>query len=388
MAESGSNLVLKIPKERPPLLLQLNLDILINIFTFCSPRTLSALSLCSKQLYTICNTDVLWKYMIRYRYQSVSTSLDSHFTSYKSLFQNYCYYIHQLNGLWVLHLYPFNILLRISQSKTNSLESIGLMPELRSINSFNNPIEYREIAQFSYKDNSRDTTKDKLIFSCSGEFECGETIKPLQSLELSKAPNRHLVCEMNPGIIEKIAKQDLYVSQRLSILSKLYKDPNCAISLTKVVISQVATVEAQVLTPGVYQGEYSAHGIELLLVYYQEGKIIANKLAGDPNIPGDEISLKCSHINKLRVSSAVYVDLSLEGAMMCGLPPGYYPDKFIAHYTGEGQIAYTGFYNPTFCSGNMYVADNSTFVFAWDSPLFCYTLFRRCEDLSNECKFV
>ena len=388
MAKISSKLVIQIARERPVLLLELNLDILMNILAFCSPQTLSALSLCCKQLYTICNTDVLWKYIIRYRYKNVSTSLMSHFSSNKSLFQHYCYYRHQLNGLWVLHLPPFNIVLRISQSIKNPLESVGLIPELRSINYFNNPIEYQEIAHFFYEDSSTVTaTKNKFIFSCSGEFDCGETIKPLQSMKLSKGPMKNLVCVITPSLIKRLVRKDLYIRERLSILSKRYRDPACEINLTKVVVSQVCTAEPQVLLPGVYQGEYSAHGIELLLLYYQEDKIIVKKLTGDPNIPGDQISLRCSHINKLKVSSPVDVAMSL-GEMAYELPPASFPHKFIAYYTGEGQIAFTGFYNPTFCIGRMYVADDSTFVFAWDSPLFCYGLYRRCEDLTKECTFV
>ena len=389
MAESCLQSDVKIPDERARLLLELNIDILINILTLCSPQTLSAVSRCCKQLYAIYNTDVLWKYIIHSRYRNVSTSLMSHFASHKSLFKHYCYHRHQLTGLWVLHLPPYNTVLRISQSASNCLESIGLMPNLRSIEFFNTPMEYKQIAQFISKDHCGKETMDKYVFSCSGEFDSGETIKPLQSIKLTKEGIiRNLVCAIDPFALRGLENEGVYNRQRYELILQRHMNPTSETSLTKVVINHVCTAEPQLLTPGVYKGDYSAHGVELLLVFYQEGNIIAKKLAGDPYIPGDQISMKCSHQNTLRVTSPVALDLSQGGTLTCHLPPSSYPDKFIAQYNGEGQIAFTGYHNPSFCPGRMYVADSSTFVFCFYSPLFSFKLCKRCEDMSNECMVV
>ncbi|KAI6648588.1 hypothetical protein LOD99_8068 [Oopsacas minuta] len=67
------------------------------------------------------------------------------------------------------------------------------------------------------------------------------------------------------------------------------------LNLTNVVVFKVHTDEPQLLSPGVYRGDYFIHEIELLLVYYQYGMIFVRKLAGDGNIPGDKISIRYQH---------------------------------------------------------------------------------------------
>jgi len=50
------------------------------------------------------------------------------------------------------------------------------------------------------------------------------------------------------------------------------------------------------ITPGIYKGTYSAHGIELINVYYDDDthSIIGRKITGDPNVPCKEITFQAS----------------------------------------------------------------------------------------------
>ncbi|KAI6662005.1 hypothetical protein LOD99_9592 [Oopsacas minuta] len=383
MAESNSELVKQNPAHKPLLLLELPRDILIKIVIVCTPRSLSALSVCCKELYVLCNTDIIWKYIISYRYRDVSVFHLLPDLSNKSLYHKYYYFLCQLRGLWVLHLDPYNIVISIAQSSTNPLEFIGKMPGLRHVKFMNNPLEYHEIAKFSLYDSSFKISKRNVTFSCSGRFEEGERVDPLKIIRLSKSACKNLVCEINNPKLKDLGSRDVYSIDRYSDLNSSYNNTTCELNLTKVVVCKVHTDEPQLLSPGVYRGDYFIHGIELLLVYYQDGMIFVRKLAGDSNIPGDKISIRCQHLNKLNTKTPVYVDITRGGRILCSLDSDLYPKKFIVSYTGEGQIADFGYLSSCFCPGTMYVADENTFVYIWDTLGVC-TLFRKCEDLSSE----
>ena len=364
------------------LLLDLSSDILIKILTFCTPRTISNLSVCCKQLYTLCNTDILWKYITSYRYDVKSRPAILSDLSHKYLFQNLYYFLYQLRGVWVLHLNPYNVVLSISQSPEKPLEFIGKMPELRNVHYLNNPFEYHDVATFSLTTHSANTLNE-LRFSCIGRFEGGGR-EPITHLQLGIASPQNLMCSIS---YPDSSPHDVYSAERFRILGSLYVARPCELQLSKVIFHKEVTIQPQLLSAGVYRGDYSVHGIELLQVFYEDGMIYVKKLAGDENIPGDKISIRCHHVNKLDATKPVYIDITRNGSIDIELASDLYPKKFIASYPGEGQIAYPGYYKPSYCKGTMHVADESTFVFIWDKLTFC-SLFLRCEDLSNECEFV
>lgn len=377
MAESSCQTAVK-----QILLLDLSPDILIKILTFCTVRTISNLSVCCKQLYALCNTDILWKYITSYRYDVTSRPAILSDLSYKCLFQNLYYFLYQLRGVWVLHLAPYNMVLSVSQSPDNPLEFIGKIPELRNVHNMNNPFKYHDVAVFSLV-TSRTNNLNGLQFSCLGKFEGGKR-DPLTQLRLAMSSPKNLVCRIRRP---DSPLHDVYSSERFNILASLCLEMTCELRLSKVVFHKEVTIEPQLLSAGVYRGDYSVHGIELLQVFYEDGMIYVKKLTGDNNVPGDKISMRCPHVNKLDATKPVYIDITRKGSVNIELTPDLYPKKFIATYPGEGQIAYPGYHKATFCDGTMHVADESTFVFIWDRLAFC-SLFLRCEDLSSECEFV
>ena len=364
------------------LILDLSPEILIKILTFCTARTISNLSVCCKQLYTLCNTDILWKYITAYRYDVTSRPAVLPDLSYKHLFQNLYYFLYQLRGVWVLHLNPYNMVLSISQSPDNPLEFIGKMPELRDVYHMNNPFKYHNVATFFHTADSKNTL-NKLRFSCIGRFEGGRR-DPLTHLGLGIASPRNLMCSIS---YPDTSPHDVYSFERFRILASLYLERSCELHMSKVIFHKAVTIQPQLLSAGVYRGDYSLHGIELLQVFYEDGMIYVKKLAGDDNVPGDKMSIRCPHVNTLDATKPVYIDITREGRIDTELSSDLYPKKFIASYPGEGQIAHSGYYEPSYCKGTMHVADESTFVFIWDKLASC-SLFLRCVDLSDECEFV
>ncbi|KAJ7337040.1 F-box only protein 31 [Desmophyllum pertusum] len=50
------------------------------------------------------------------------------------------------------------------------------------------------------------------------------------------------------------------------------------------------TLDDIVMTPGVFKGTYSSHGVELVMVTVVDQKMIGTKITGDPNVPGGQVT--------------------------------------------------------------------------------------------------
>ena len=373
-------------------LVHLSPDILSKIIVFSSPKTVVRLSKTCKQLYAICNTDLQWKYLFELHYLDSSLPPE---VSHKHFLQNHYYHLYPLIGLWVVTLPPYNIVLKISQSRHDPCLLVGWMPALGRTdhNSFSQPILCKhQVACFAVSDHLRKYFDEKkLIYHFSGTFEGGDKLNPLYSFHLNKSSlsEEVLSCLIDTNAILSLRSQDTYAKKRSEILNSNYESPLHALEVNRISIKRVASEEPQLLSPGVYKGDYSVHGLELLLVYYQEGEILAVKLAGDGNIPGGKISLKCIHTNKLQCGTdPAILDPTDGGKRYYQMSSSIYPKSFTALYPGQGQIAYDGYFSPTFCSGMMYVADEKTFIFSWGAPLTFCSLYMRCDELSEDCKFI
>lgn len=169
------------------------------------------------------------------------------------------------------------------------------------------------------------------------------------------------------------------------------------------------------LEPGLFKGSYGAHGLELIMLRFEETekdgyiqiKAKGEKITGDPNVPANQVSF---HAN---LDFPIF-NLSLEDQENSTLLERFQPieSKFSSRdrdpepqpfrlpddcferssfvptvcsqrYHGYGQIASHGFSNPSYTKGHWIIFDNNTFAFLW-LELQTLSMYHRVCELSNK----
>lgn len=364
----------------------LPVDACLRIITFCRPNDVPTLAATSRYFYKLCNLDIVWKLILQSYNCNVPVSHLHLFpkSPYLHYFQNYFYHLTPLQGLWLIHISPYNILLRIHSSPTPYILEASFC-SCPLLDKFSNEISLFSVATLRMGNtNQSEKSSNQAEHSCItylvkkletiwNTFNGSSTEFYLHS-ESSKS-NNNIIFEIDTVKIENNMNLDVYYTERIGMLKgRAAKRP---LQVSKIRIPNIVTPQLQILLPGIYKGSYAGHGIELVLVYYEVNKIIVKKLTGDPNVPGDKISLNCS-FNAEAFDYPIQLDLEKYMHEVEGIPA-----KYIACYKGKGQIAYDGFLYPDFCPGCMYVADANTFIFAWDGFMQQISLYSRCGNLSN-----
>lgn len=157
------------------------------------------------------------------------------------------------------------------------------------------------------------------------------------------------------------------------------------------------------IQPGLFKGQYGAHGIEILdLCYDEEMKNIhVIKITGDGNVPAQNISVYADlcrpMVLNVEQQSSMHTlreidtpDIPEEGKSESRTQPfvvprnctnrvSKVPQRCIYRFHGQGRIAGHGYHDPSLTPGHFMVFDNNTFGFIW-MDLYSLSLFSRVEE--------
>ncbi|XP_046630588.1 F-box only protein 31-like [Daphnia pulicaria] len=160
------------------------------------------------------------------------------------------------------------------------------------------------------------------------------------------------------------------------------------------------------IKPGLFKGTYSSHGLELIMLTYEEvNKVNAVKISGDQNIPAGQITFRadlpfCMHLSQREQESFENIE-SVQPASSevewhelptpqpfvvpydCVERHDQVPDSCKARFHGFGQIAEEGFREPTFVEGHWIVFNENLFGFLWISLQSLSMYHRVQEELTN-----
>ncbi|KAI6654533.1 hypothetical protein LOD99_929 [Oopsacas minuta] len=365
-------------------------DLLLKIFVYTTLRDVISLSRCCKQLYRTCNIDLLWKYILIYRYNykihHTHIFLRIDFLYKYFVLRHYCH-VYPIVGLWLIQLSPYNIVMQISQSDTMLYALKGVMYYLdANSDRLSNHVSSHNIASFRvYQCTSSESEEGEIPstyeFTVLTDEHYYDQFKPCNEFELhySKPGSGSVVCSMNYFKFLELVGKDPYARERLARLQgrKAIARP---ILVSKLSLKKYNLPSQYILLPGIYKGTFSAETFQLTLVYYHEGWIYCKKLTGDILIPGGKLILKALHNNIKLSSDSFPLDLSAEGNYRFDIDLPV--DKFVACYKGESQLALKGFLYPNPCPGKMYIANKDSFVFVTEDNWLNVSYFTRCSELS------
>ncbi|KAL9975644.1 hypothetical protein ACROYT_G012827 [Oculina patagonica] len=144
-----------------------------------------------------------------------------------------------------------------------------------------------------------------------------------------------------------------------------------------------------VMTPGVFKGTYSSHGVELVMVTVVDEKLIGTKITGDPNVPGGqvtfEVDLRRPVIDDPQPEPGQEQQLGQCHSREFNLPPSYearytnFPNVYLARYHGRGQIASHGFVSPQWTPGHFVLFNDDLFGFLW-LELMAFSVYSRATE--------
>lgn len=156
-----------------------------------------------------------------------------------------------------------------------------------------------------------------------------------------------------------------------------------------------------VIQPGLFKGTYSAHGLELVMLSYEEDvtRVKVVKVTGDPNVPASQVSFKADFrypviltesqqrniedLQKQPVSSPIPIDrLQPQSFLLpaeCHCRDQEVPRSCKGRFYALGQIAGHGFTNPSFIGGHWIIFNEDLFGFLW-FELLSLSLFHRVQE--------
>jgi F-box protein 31 len=157
-----------------------------------------------------------------------------------------------------------------------------------------------------------------------------------------------------------------------------------------------------VISPGIFKGTYGAHGIEMVMLKYEDDgfKVKAVKISGDPNVPAGEVTFTANlrlpvvltesdQESIARIETLPKVSSPVHPAKM---PPQPFvvpedciqrvrnaPNWCKARFYGFGQVAGHGFTNNSSTPGHWIVFSEDLFGFLW-LGLFTLSMFHRVKE--------
>lgn len=372
-------------------------NVLLSILQLCNVRDLTALSVVCSLFYRLTKDSFLWRHLC---FRDFSVSPEScEKSSYEKIYKN------------VLHKY--GCMLGLYQSQ---IGPYGGLLEIRFQNG------YIEGAVWEPTSDVMEPLKESVAFSINGnevpaKCLCIPHIHPHKcSLQMNK--RKGIVtqfCSDNEGHIRTLCDMDgdvtgnlfNYISMKLVYLNEVISTglihkplilpgPD---DIPSALRRKDGSFPKQIITPGLFKGTYSVHGIEVLLFRYKdEYEIHGHKVTGDVNVHASKVSVKIllkypayptkkNSIAAMKTtepkSSETPLDQIPEHPF--SIPSGCYyeattplPTRCTARYHGFGQIAYEGFRRPSFTPVQVIVFNNDLLGVVW-IELTAFSLFSRVQ---------
>nr|XP_058969121.1 F-box only protein 31-like [Pocillopora verrucosa] len=136
------------------------------------------------------------------------------------------------------------------------------------------------------------------------------------------------------------------------------------------------------LTPGVFKGTYSSHGVEMVMITIEDQRIVATKLTGDPNVPAGQVTFDVDLSRPVTDDAQPSAAAGSGKAQEFQIPPAYearytdYPHTYLARYHGKGRIASHGFVSPQWTRGHFVLFNDDMFGFLW-IELMAFSVYSR-----------
>lgn len=400
------NVVLGKEKEEMTLKIDdLPIEIIAHIFTFLSAKDLSIVCLVCHRFYEATLLESVWITRCRKDF-NVPIKKFCGFL-YRDLYTKVLYKYSSLIGLWRADVPSYGGLLEV-KFENGKLIGTQLYPPQDPY--FNQPLRRKPL--FSIGIDSNDE-RSVLCTVCEtthkAEVEMKETNEfyfKCLDIDAHKCPNgRHQaltewLLEENADAInhpEFPRNQELLLVKCLILEQYKY---NCKFHR----INYPTTQKNVPIQPGLFKGTYGAHGLELIMLQYEDcgTKATAFKVSGDPNVPAGQVTFQVDlsypmvllaeqqqqmalldELQVLRRSPSQYRSLPPQPFR---LPVDCYeryeqiPRMCTLRYHALGQIAGQGFINPSFSRGHWIIFSEDLFGFLW-LDLLSLSMYHRVQNL-------
>lgn len=374
-------------------------EIISVIFLHLEVKDVLNLASCSRSLHEVGSQDFIWHHLInkhtgiqRCRFENLSPRL-----LYEKLIHPYAKYL----GYWCTDINYYGGLFRLSLRNGAIVCQEIFAP--KSCDHFHDDLDFQDIFSISIDDESGDECFNCLRDSFSDitvEFHhegCSSTMSVASNLWAGepKKDDSSQKCIVSNPVLHK--RRDLRFSTRPSNhFFDFYPsdddddgpsppDQKFEYKFTAKMLPQIPALPVPpdaVISPGIFKGSYSAHGVELVMFQYvtsSDGEnnvvdmIQGVKITGDPNIPSAKITFQANLKDTIVLSKDENLKLDkLKNAETCDgvpteqpfLPPDLFlcdvddfqfPERCSSRLKAKVQIAYHEYTNPSFIDAHLII---------------------------------
>lgn len=375
-------------------ILDLPQNVLLVILQLCKVKDLMALSTTCSLLYHLIKDQLLWKKLCFRDFHVYPEACEK--ASYETVYKNFLHRYGYMLGLYQSQIGPYGGLLEI-RFKAGLIEGVlwepnaDLMEPLKESTAFS--IDGSKVPAkclcipsiFPHECSLNIDKRNGTIMQCCSDYK-----KHIQALRDAN--------HEGTGYSMKLIFLNDVLGSGLIHRPMILPLPNDIPSELK---RMDGSFPRQIITPGLFKGTYSSHGIEILLFKYKdEHEMHGLKVTGDDNVPASKISVKIllgypadaplndkNTISDLSAieprSRQVPLDQIPEQAFSvpagCHVDPGIQiPSRCIARYHGYGQIAYDGFQHPSYIPTQVIIFNNDLLGVIW-MKLSAFSVFTRVD---------
>ncbi|XP_076338039.1 F-box only protein 31-like [Tachypleus tridentatus] len=391
---------------------ELSPEILAKIFSHLPAKDVASVSLVSRKLHDSTRIEAIWRSRCLREYGILPLNGDG--VSHRELYIKVLYPYGNILGLWQPQVASYGGLLQVKFEKSRrSLEATELLPprdpdilsELRKKPLFKIQLSGGQTKVVCVGGN-REPHKAEISKVRQNEF-----IFRCCNPDLHKHPSgRHedlLLAWLREESSAPLGSFHLFPHTQELLMMKflILRQFNFNYQYCRIHAPKVSTKVP--IKPGIFKGTYGAHGVELIMLSYEEhlGKAKAVKITGDPNVPAGKVSFQVdlNYWMVLTVSQQhtigdleAIIPSSIHGEDVTERPlrqpfrvprnchQRYHevPDTCRARYHGLGQVAAHGFANPSFIPGHWIIFNEDFFGFLWLELMTLGVYHRVQEDLS------
>ncbi|XP_066941849.1 F-box only protein 31-like isoform X1 [Macrobrachium rosenbergii] len=392
--------------------------VILEILKRCKGEDLAAVSLTCTTLYSVTSIDSLWKHICQRELRQDVVDLGS-VKSYRMLYANLLHKYKSILGVYQIEWDHYGSLLEIKYDAGN-IKGISMEGTVEEGKIFD---DLREEVLFTIKGDTYppeliclpDIDPHSLTISfdqATGKLEsrCKNSLRHLKAFlcRLEQEAN------IRDGDGEEFSFQRLRGFMKLRYLKEQLENDKpmisvplilpCADDVPATLRKSDGTLPSQIITPGLFKGDYSAHGVELILFkYISENELHGYKVTGDRNVSAGKISLKCfldypvnptleeqksmeslQNMPKVKRTGPVHelpkqrfkIPDQVYGAQESSAV--HVLDHCFARYHGECQVAYDNYQHPSFIQAH-FVVFNDNLIGEVLFDLECVSLYARVE---------